>query len=46
MCVDATYRSDLAELKEVNFARFDAKEERFVDLEAEDRQVKVPPSSR
>ncbi len=33
--VDATYRSDLRELNELNFARFDAKlEQRFAELEA------------
>src|SRR5438046_5669614 len=33
--VDATYRSDLRELNEVNFARFDAKlEQRATQLEA------------
>ncbi|NIM52830.1 MAG: hypothetical protein GTN62_15260 [Gemmatimonadales bacterium] len=33
--VDATYRSDLRELNELNFARFDAKaEQRAVELEA------------
>ncbi|MGE0556610.1 MAG: hypothetical protein AB7R55_24570 [Gemmatimonadales bacterium] len=33
--VDATYRSDLRELNEVNFARFDAKmEQRLASLEA------------
>jgi hypothetical protein len=33
--VDATYRSDLRELNELNFARFDAKvEQRMVALEA------------
>ena len=32
--VDATYRSDLRELNELNFARFDAKlEQRLVQLE-------------
>ena len=32
--VDATYRSDLRELNELNFARFDAKlEQRLADLE-------------
>ena len=34
--VDATYRSDLRELNEVNFARFDAKlEQRIAELRAE-----------
>jgi len=34
--VDATYRSDLRELNELNFARFDAKvEQRVVELRAE-----------
>jgi hypothetical protein len=33
--VDATYRSDLRELNEINFARFDAKvEQRLVSLES------------
>src|SRR2546427_10526559 len=33
--VDATYRSDLRELNELNFARFDAKlEQRLVELDA------------
>jgi hypothetical protein len=33
--VDATYRTDLRELNELNFARFDAKvEQRFVEFEA------------
>ena len=33
--VDATYRADLRELNELNFARFDAKvEQRMVELEA------------
>lgn len=33
--VDATYRADLRELNELNFARFDAKlEQRFAQLEA------------
>ncbi len=33
--VDATYRSDLKELNELNFARFDAKlEQRVVELRA------------
>lgn len=33
--VDATYRADLRELNELNFARFDAKlEQRIVQLEA------------
>ena len=33
--VDATYRSDLRELNELNFARFDAKlEQRAAELEA------------
>ena len=33
--VDATYRADLRELNEVNFARFDAKlEQRLVELDA------------
>jgi len=34
--VDATYRSDLRELNELNFARFDAKlEQRIAELRAE-----------
>ncbi len=34
--VDATYRADLRELNELNFARFDAKlEQRLVELRAE-----------
>jgi hypothetical protein len=34
--VDATYRSDLRELNELNFARFDAKlEQRLAQLRAE-----------
>ena len=34
--VDATYRSDLGELNELNFARFDAKlEQRIAELRAE-----------
>ena len=39
--VDATYRSDLKELNELNFARFDAKlEQRVVEVEAKiDRRV-------
>ena len=37
--VDATYRSDLRELNEVNFARFDAKlEQRATQLEAKIEQ--------
>ena len=33
--VDATYRSDLREVNELNFARFDAKlEQRFAEAEA------------
>jgi hypothetical protein len=33
--VDATYRSDLRELNELNFSRFDAKvEQRFAEFEA------------
>ena len=36
--VDATYRSDLRELNELNFARFDAKlEQRIAELRAEFR---------
>ena len=36
--VDLTYRSDLRELNELNFARFDAKlEQRLAELEAEFR---------
>ena len=39
--VDATYRADLRELNELNFARFDAKlEQRMVQLEAKiDRRI-------
>ena len=34
--VDATYRADLRELNELNFARFDAKlEQRLVELKTE-----------
>ena len=37
--VDLTYRTDLRELNELNFARFDAKlEQRLVELRAELRQ--------
>jgi hypothetical protein len=37
--VDLTYRADLRELNELNFARFDAKlEQRIADLRAEFRQ--------
>ena len=37
--VDATYRSDLRELNELNFARFDAKlEQRLAELGSELRQ--------
>ena len=37
--VDATYRADLRELNELNFARFDAKlEQRIAELRAEFRQ--------
>ena len=37
--VDATYRSDLRELNELNFARFDARlEQRLAELRAELRQ--------
>src|SRR5919204_5449803 len=37
--VDATYRSDLRELNELNFARFDAKvEQRIAELRAEMRE--------
>jgi hypothetical protein len=40
--VDATYRSDLRELNELNFARFDAKlEQRVVELEARVDRVAV-----
>lgn len=39
--VDATYRSDLRELNELNFARFDAKvEQRVAELRA-DIQVRI-----
>ncbi len=38
--VDATYRTDLRELNELNFARFDAKfEQRMAELRAELRQA-------
>src|SRR3990170_7386094 len=38
--VDATYRSDLRELNELNFARFDAKlEQRFAEFRAEITQT-------
>jgi hypothetical protein len=37
--VDLTYRADLRELNELNFARFDAKlEQRLAELRAELRQ--------
>lgn len=37
--VDATYRSDLRELNELNFARFDAKlEQRLAELRADMRE--------
>ena len=37
--VDATYRADLRELNELNFARFDAKlEQRMAEVKAELRQ--------
>ena len=37
--VDATYRADLRELNELNFARFDAKlEQRIAEVKAELRQ--------
>src|SRR5438093_5537759 len=37
--VDATYRSDLRELNELNFARFDAKlEQRIAEVKADLRQ--------
>jgi hypothetical protein len=37
--VDATYQSDLRELNELNFARFDAKlEQRIAEVKAEMRQ--------
>ncbi len=37
--VDATYRGDLRELNELNFARFDAKmEQRFAEFEAKMEQ--------
>lgn len=40
--VDATYRSDLRELNELNFARFDAKlEQRIAELRAEFRTTLV-----
>ncbi len=38
--VDATYRTDLRELNELNFARFDAKlEQRIAELRSEFRQA-------
>jgi hypothetical protein len=38
--VDATYRADLRELNELNFARFDAKlEQRLAELRSEFRQA-------
>ena len=40
--VDATYRADLRDLNEVNFARFDAKlEQRLAELRVELHQMKV-----
>jgi hypothetical protein len=40
--VDATYRADLRELNEANFARFDAKlEQRLAELRVELHQMKV-----
>jgi len=40
--VDATYRSDLRELNELNFARFDAKlEQRVAELDAKINRVAV-----
>ena len=40
--VDLTYRADLRELNELNFARFDAKlEQRLAELRAELRQAMV-----
>jgi hypothetical protein len=40
--VDATYRADLRELNELNFARFDAKlEQRIAEVKAEVRQVEA-----
>src|SRR2546421_4546235 len=40
--VDLTYRADLRELNELNFARFDAKlEQRLAELRAELRQEMV-----
>lgn len=40
--VDATYRSDLKEINELNFARFDAKvEQRFAQFEVRFAQVEV-----
>ena len=40
--VDATYRSDLREVNELNFARFDAKlEQRFAEQDAKIDRVKV-----
>jgi len=40
--VDATYRADLRELNELNFARFDAKlEQRVAELRADIRTLEV-----
>jgi len=40
--VDATYRSDLRELNEVNFARFDARlEQRAAELDAKIEQLRA-----
>ena len=40
--VDATYRADLRELNELNFARFDAKlEQRIAEVKTEVRQVEA-----
>lgn len=50
--VDATYRAELRELNELNFARFDAKlEQRIAEVKAEFRQeiaagAKLRPSGR
>jgi hypothetical protein len=40
--VDLTYRADLRELNDLNFARFDAKlEQRLAELRAELRELRV-----
>ena len=44
--VDLTYRTDLRELNELNFARFDAKlEQRLAELRAELRQEMIGSSA-